>query len=35
MNQQTDMSLTDIDEDMLQNLISQDIKSMDSEKYKL
>lgn len=30
-----DMNLTDIDEDMLQRLITKDVESIDNPKYKL
>lgn len=35
MNHQSDMSLTDIDEDMLQSLILKDVESLEDDKYKM
>jgi hypothetical protein len=34
-NHQSDMSLTDIDEDMLQSLIMKDVETLDDNKYKM
>jgi len=35
MSHQSDMSLTDIDEDMLQSLIMKDVETLDDNKYKM
>jgi hypothetical protein len=35
VNKQSDMSLTDIDEEMLQSLILKDVESLEDDKYKM
>ena len=35
LNHQSDMSLTDIDEDMLQSLILKDVETLEDDKYKM
>jgi len=35
LSHQSDMSLTDIDEDMLQSLIMKDVESFEDDKYKM
>jgi len=35
VNKQSDMSLTDIDEEMLQSIIFKDVESLEDDKYKM